>query len=253
MPEPELMEQCRWPDLPPPYGAALRQAVTWALARFDAVGIIAAGTIVRGSPDRASDLDLFVIHHAPVRQRIQRFFHGVPAEIFVNPPASVRQYFAAEQERGRPSAAHMVATGHVVLERDPVIRQLRAEAEKRLRTPSPLSAEDAVQGRYMAATLLEDALDVAERDPATAGLLLAQAVTAMLHFHFRAAGLFIPRAKDLLRVLSELDPELGAEAVRFFTAAAFAERLAAAEAVADRTIGTRGFFEWESPPEELSG
>jgi predicted nucleotidyltransferase len=60
--------------------------VSFVLERFKPVGIIAAGTVVRGTPDATSDLDVWVIQMEPVRERLYRFLVGVPAEIFVNPP-----------------------------------------------------------------------------------------------------------------------------------------------------------------------
>jgi hypothetical protein len=39
--------------------------------------------------------------------------------------------------------------------------------------------------------------------------------------------------------------------VTFFSAATVAERLRAAQALADRTIGARGFFPWDSGPEPV--
>src|SRR5262249_52666417 len=77
---------CNFPTLPDQYDRALREAVTFVMERFQPVGIIATGTIGRGTPDAASDLDVWVVHLEPVRQRLQKFFNGVPAEIFVNPP-----------------------------------------------------------------------------------------------------------------------------------------------------------------------
>ena len=84
-----MMSQCKWPDLPEKYGKALREAVRFILNRFDVSGIVAAGTIIEGNPDLSSDLDVYVIHRKLFRQRIQKFFNDVPAEIFVNPPAAV--------------------------------------------------------------------------------------------------------------------------------------------------------------------
>ena len=242
----ELLARCSWPALPARHDAALREAVGYVIGRWEVMGIVAAGTIVRGRPDASSDLDLFVVHRAPVRQRVQKIFRGVPAEIFRNPPATVRRYFADEHARGRPSTAHMLATGHVVLSIDPVVEMLRAEAHGWLARPAPLADPEAPAGRYAPATLYEDAVDVAGRDPATADFLLAQAVPPMLHFAFHRAGRFIPRNKDLLAALDALDAELGGLARRFYAAASTEERLQLAGEIAGRTIGTRGFFEWES-------
>ena len=53
----------------------------------------------------------YVIHAQPQRQRLQRRFHGVPAEIFVNPPHTIRGYFENEHRDGRPCTVHMFVTG----------------------------------------------------------------------------------------------------------------------------------------------
>ncbi len=82
-------------------------------------------------------------------------------------------------------------------------------------------------------------------------MILAQAVHEMLRYAFRAAGRFLPREKDLLSALEELDTPLAGLARGFYRADSLPERLALAEAIAGRTIGVRGFFEWESEVEEV--
>lgn len=64
----------------------------------------------------------------------------------------------------------------------------------------------------MAASSYEDALDIAEKNPAAALLMLNQAVVAMLHYWYRNNGHFIPRSKELL----SLDEKLGLGAQQFF-------------------------------------
>jgi hypothetical protein len=234
------------------YDRALREAVRFILQHFDVSGIIAAGTIVCGEPDPTSDLDIYVINREPFRQRVQRFFNGVPAEIFVNPPVTIRRYFVREQS-SRPMTAHMLATGFVVLSQDPVVEELRSEAAELLQKPPEATPLELDMARYMVACMVEDALDVVERDPATAQMLLSRAVSGMLGFCFKKAGQFLPRQKELLSALAEIDPETAQMAIEFFTAADLATRLHLAEQLADRTIGTRGFFEWETVPEVVTG
>lgn len=251
------LAHCAWPPLPARYAAALRAAVAFALGEVDAVGVVAAGTIVRGTPHASSDLDLYVIHEAPVRRRVQRYFGDptlgapVPAEVFINPPAAVQAYFAEEHANARPITAHLLATGHVVLARGPTLAALRQEAAAWLARPSYPDAAAALRARYDAATRFEDAADVADEDPAAAAMLLARAVTAMLELWCRTEGGTVPRGKDLLARVAALDPALGAQARRVFSDAPFPERQAAAAAVADRTIGARGFFAWDSGPEPV--
>src|SRR5262252_3559240 len=112
-----LLELCRWPELGEPYADALRQAVAFVLVETDPVGIVATGTVIRGEAHPASDIDLYVLHDAPYRRRVQRFFAGVPTEIFINPAQAVRSYFRDEHRTGRRITAHMLATGFVVLDR----------------------------------------------------------------------------------------------------------------------------------------
>jgi hypothetical protein len=242
----ELLERCSWPVLGAPYDVALRDAVEFVLGRFDPLGVVAAGSIVRGSPDRSSDLDIFVIHEPLERQRIQRWFQGVPAELFVNPPVAIRRYFVEEAENARPVTAHMLATGHVVLALDPVVTALRDEARTWLGQRGELSESDATRDRYLLATLLEDALDLAERDPALAAALAGKAALGMLEHHCRVKTGVLPRHKDLLEATASIDADLANLARKLFESGAGLERLDYARSIADRTVGARGFFEWES-------
>jgi len=244
-----VLDQCDWPDLAEKYDRALREAVCFVLQRFDVSGIVVSGTIVRGNPDLTSDLDIYAVHRGKFRQRIQKFFNGVPAEIFVNPPQAIRRYFDGEQKEGRPCTAHMLVTGFVVLARDPVVDELQAQARELLAHPPESTPLELDIARYMVACTYEDAMDVVERDPVTAQMLLSRAVTDMLDFCFKKASRFLPRRKELLQALAEIDPETAGMATEFFTATDLDARLCLAERLADRTIGVRGFFEWETTPE----
>jgi uncharacterized protein (TIGR02246 family) len=246
-----LLDGCTWPPLASPYDEALREAVAFILREVDPVGIIATGTIVRGTPHESSDLDMFVIHDAPHRRRIQRFFHGVPTEIFINPATTVRRYFAEEYRDGRPITAHMLATGTVVLNASPVVAELREEAAAWLAKVSPSSHHAIVRARYAAATRFEDGADVAAADPDTATMLMTQAVTAMLEHSCRVNDGRVPRAKDLLATVAARDSELGRLAHAFFSATSVPERLTAGRSIADRTVAASGFFEWDSGPEAV--
>src|SRR5689334_9007826 len=94
--------------------AALEQALTFVRSRYAPWAIVATGTIIRGTPDLSSDIDLCVLHNDPFRQRVQRRFQGVPFEIFVNPEGAILEYLESEARAGRPVTAHMLATGVVL-------------------------------------------------------------------------------------------------------------------------------------------
>lgn len=249
----DRIDQCKFPALPEPYAQALHDAIEFILSRLTPIGIIATGTILRGNPDPASDLDLYVIHLEPYRQRIQKFFNGVPAEIFINPPEQVRRYLMEEPVEYTPITAHMLATGFLVLELDPVIAELRQLALQSLAEPPELSPEKLVFMRYMAVNWLEDAADLARRDEATANLFLSQAVLEIIRVHFIASGIYLPRNKELISRLEALTPELGELVRRFYLTAECAARLELATQIAECTLQEVGFFEWESLPEKVGG
>ncbi|MCC6454592.1 MAG: hypothetical protein IT328_06595 [Caldilineaceae bacterium] len=237
------------PKLPTPYAEALRDAVDFILARYEVWGVLVAGTIIAGTPDANSDLDMFVIHAKPQRQRVQKRFQGVATEIFVNPPATIRRYFA--EEVTRPSTAHMLANGVVLLDRHPVVEELIAEARSWLATPPNLSETHLTMRRYSAADAFENAQDIALHDPANSSLILHQAVQGMIEYTFLAANRPLPRAKQMLAALAEFDPTLGDLARRYYDAETHSTRLVIANQIAARTIQATGFFEWETPVEEM--
>jgi predicted nucleotidyltransferase len=242
----------QWPELAEPHEGALRDVVGWILERFEPLGIVASGSVVRGTGDAASDLDVYVVVGALERQRIQRYHQGVPVEIFVNPAVAVRRYFESEHASARPVTAHLLATGVVVLDRDPVVRALLDEARAWLARQQPWPDAEETMERYLVATLYEDAVDVIHRDAALGTLLLWRSVHGMLTHRCRRDLQRVPRQKDLLASVEGLDPELG-RLVRGLEAASGVEaRLRIAGAIADRTLGVRGFFEWQSAVEPVA-
>ncbi|MBX2998384.1 MAG: nucleotidyltransferase domain-containing protein [Caldilineaceae bacterium] len=240
-----------FPPLHEPYTTALKQAVDYIIERYNPVGLIASGSVLRGEGDATSDLDLYVIHEQGWRQRAQRWFNGVPAEIFVNPPQMIRRYFVDERQEGRFVTAHMLATGAVILNRGDVVERLRAEAAQELHQPPGLSEAALTMQRYMAATLLEDALDIEAKDPINALFLLEQAMPQMIQYAFLAANHPLPRAKKTITALAALDPVLGELARRFYTEADPAQRFTCAKEFAQRILGVTGFFSWEGERQDV--
>src|SRR5262245_11981753 len=94
---------------------AAGELLAHVLATYKPLGIVVSGSLVRGvGAGPTSDLDVFVVHAEPWRERDQRRFAGIAAELFVNPPAQIRRYFASEHREGRPCSAHMFATSEVI-------------------------------------------------------------------------------------------------------------------------------------------
>lgn len=245
------VESLCWPRLDAPFDQALRLAVTEILANYAPVGVIAAGSIFRGQGGPTSDIDLYVIHAAPFRQRLQRRYAGVPCEVFINPPGQIRRYFEDEYASNRPITAHMLATGLVVLDLDPIVQTLRSEAANWLATP-PNPTEDSLRWRrYMIVDLLDNAHDLVDSDidDEMARMILSDALRQMIDYRFLVANRHLPRLKATLAELSVLDPVAAGQARAILGAQDAGAALALAKTLAHALIGDSGFFEWDSAQE----
>ena len=235
-----------------PYAAALRDAVDHINLRYQQTGIIVSGTIIRGAPHAASDLDFMVIHDATWRRRSQRFFNGVPAEIFVNPEFQMIRTIERESSEGRPVMSHLIATGEIVHDTDGVMARLLALAGRTLDGGPRLSADALLQHRHAIATGFEDAADIADIDPDRAHTIVTEALIETAKLHFLQQGRWLPRSKALLMDLDDMDPHLGAEFREALLATSLETQLALAAPLIDRIAGASGFFEWDGEPQEMA-
>jgi len=219
---------------------AADELVAYVQVTYAPLGIVLSGSLVRGDGGPTSDLDVFVIHDRAWRLREQRRFRGVPAELFVNPPAQIRRYFASGHAAGKPDTAHMLATGELVEPAAPIVHELVREAHDWLAKPLAPSDLDLAALRYAVVDTLDDARDVA--DPAMQQLLLARVVSDTLAYVFWRHRRFQPRRKELLAAVGALEPATAELAARW----AAQPTLAAAEQLARHVLGVDTFFEWTS-------
>lgn len=229
----------------PPFDAAADQIVAYVRATYAPLGFLLAGSIVRGEAGPTSDFDVFIVHDQPWRLREQKRFANVPAELFVNPAARVREYFASEHADGRPCTAHMFATGDVA-QPHPVIDELIAEARDWLARPLEVTEASLTQRRYGIVDTLDDARDVLSLDPAAASLLIADAVRDTIAYAFWKRTLFQPRRKAAITALAAIDAD-AANLVRRWQSSSLADGWTAVCSLANHVLGVDTFFEWSSP------
>lgn len=242
------IELIQWPQLPAPYAEALRAAVADVLAHYTPVGLIAGGSILRGEGGPTSDIDLYVIHPAHFRQRLQRIYHGVPFEIFINHPDKIRAYFR-EEHATRPITAHIFVTGVLLLDRSPVVQELRLLAAKWLATPPNPSVDTLRWRRYLAVDTLDNARDVMDTDPTTARMLLYRVLDQLIEIRFLSANQHLPRTKGMLAALHVLDRDLADDVEQFAATDSLAEQFDLVVDQALRIANAQGFFEWDSQVE----
>jgi hypothetical protein len=239
------------PDLPGVYGEALAECARGVLDRYDVVAILATGTIVRGTSDTRSDLDVYVLHRGNFRQRLQEWHLGVPCEIFLDPPGRITKLFENDTAGRMSPTAHMFASGKAIYDPENVLPGLRRLAQEILpKPPGPLSEHGAIKTKYFAAMMFEDALDLAERDPTSGAMLLGMAVWELMKCRAWIEPGWWPRAKDLPARFRELDPEGARLAALATSLPSLEERLEAARQLCVRVTGAEGFFEWTSERED---
>jgi hypothetical protein len=244
--------ECRWPELAEPYRTALHEAIAYVFSRVTPLAIFASGTIIRGTPDATSDLDIFVLRDASERFRTQRIFNGVPAEIFVNPPARIERYFAGDRSSGAALTAHLLATAvpvYVAPEAADVVHRILTRAAEELASPPIWSAGRLTLLLYRAATWLEVAEDIADAQPELATAFLFRAVDVAIEHRFAAQSLWRPRPKDTLLRLEDADPDMAHQVRAFWATGDLNERRQLARQIVKQSTGETGFFEWESEPE----
>jgi hypothetical protein len=240
-----------WPDLNKHYLDALKDGTRWIIDKFNPVGLIVSGTIVRGNPDKSSDFDIFVIHENNFRQRIQKIFKSIPFEIFVNPPSSIIKNLKDEYKGRRQCTAHMLATGYVLINNAAIVSDLISNAACYLGKQPEYSESQTTVLRYKAAVLLEDAIDIKDKDIGMANIFIADTVQAILDWFYYKQRLFIPRQKDLIVNAEKIDHEIGECSRKVMETVQIEEKIGFLKELADLTIGTYGFFEWESEREEV--
>jgi hypothetical protein len=241
-----------WPDLSNHYLEALKEGTEWIINTFHPLGIIATGTIVRGNPDVSSDFDISVIHDVPFRQRIQKKFKSIPFEIFINPAASINQYFDDEYKSRRPCTAHMLATGHVLINKAGIVTELIEKAKTYLIKQPDYDNKHATILRYTAASLLEDAIDIKNRDLGMANIYISDSIKAILDWFYYEQQVFMPRKKELLMNTEKLNHEIGEYSRKVMESVNIDDKIDYLKRLADLTIKTYGFFEWESERETIA-
>jgi hypothetical protein len=239
-----------FPRLDPPFAHALEECADYLFDTYEIIAIVACGTVVRGTGDKGSDLDMSVLHGGSFRERVQRFFGGAPFEIFVNPPGKIKQYFSEETAARRPITAHMLGTGFIMYDPQGIAKELAREAHELLLKPPPVDGERAQRDSYFAATLFEDAEDLVERDPAGARLLLGSAVYELVRVRLSQGPAWIPRHKDFFERLIEVDPNAARLATEALETTDLGQRFAAAKELCKLVTGATGFFEWTSSRED---
>jgi Nucleotidyltransferase domain len=226
---------------------ALKEAIEWIEEQYNPIGIIASGSIIRGNPNKDSDFDIYVIHEQPFRQRIQKYFNGVPCEIFINTIEHTKSSFEKEQSENRPVTAHMIATGKIIKgkEKD-TIQSIVQEAIEFSIKPKQITESNLIQLKYFLANLLEDANDCVDLDKLTCAYIHSKTMDKLIDYWFVVNQIPLPRMKERMATIKKADLAFYNKIEWVFKQTDLTQKLHDTNELIKNTIGTTGFFEWES-------
>lgn len=174
----------------------------------DALGVILAGSFLRGEDTPTSDLDLVLFvdrDEAPFRASYRAF--GWPIETFVQTRKSYRRFFGEDLKERRPALPTMCAEGIILRDSDGIATRVKEEARAELdRGPRKLTVAESEDRRYAVTDLLEDFIGCTSRQEGPfIAVLLAQGATELVLLHHQQ---WIGAGKWTMRALRRHDSSL---------------------------------------------
>ncbi len=197
------------------------------------------GGVLSARRTATSDLDIVVLLDgppAPYRESLR--FRGWPVELFVHDKQSVACYCAKDVAERTPIMPRLCAEGAVLIDRDGLAGQVRADAAALLAAGPPPVPEGELDGcRYGLCDLLDDL--AGSTDPGESLVISWQIFEATARLALLLGGHWLGGGKWLLRELRNLDPGL---ADRLLTG--LADQAVLTE-VADEVLAGSGGRLWE--------
>ncbi len=229
------------------YTLCINQALAWVRANYSAQAVFICGSIVRGTANADSDFDIYVLHNDNYRQRVQKFFNGVPCEIFINSIVHTHTSFETELKNNRPCTAHMLATGLVYFDNKSIDTvALVEEAKRYMQLSLGLTDKQQVAMQYSIAQAFEDAKDVIDTDEATAVMLLNKTITEVITYLYAVNKKPLPGIKHRIANLQDIDKSIADMVYQFYKAATVKQQHKLVSDVLNKLGIPTGFFEWQS-------
>jgi predicted nucleotidyltransferase len=144
------------------FQSALNRFVNEHKKNRNVIGILLTGSFVHSSPDKNSDLDVYIILKESVfGERGNTWIDGIEIEYFINPIKQIRHYFKTEVGDKAPSTAHMIANSVILYKNSVEVDRLIKESKNILSKRAPmLRMADKELSKYYLDDLRKDLEDV---------------------------------------------------------------------------------------------
>lgn len=177
-----------------------------------------AGSITRNEETQYSDIDLVVVFNKLENAHRESFvFEGWPVEAFVHDPETMNYFFfESDAKSGHPVLPRMVAEGIVIPATTALSAELKALANKVIKTgPPKLTESEFVDRRYFITDLVDDIR--APRSQSEALATGTKLYEILGDFYLRAQGLWSGSGKGLARSISNASPTMAKQLEHAFS------------------------------------
>ena len=190
-----------------------RQAVEDFILPFtqdqNVVGIILTGSYFHSTPDKHSDIDIYIIEKDnSTRERGNTWVNDFEIEYFINPIKQIQRYFKDEDGKS-PHTAHMFVNCEVLYQKGEYLEQLQEEAKEYLTKVRPKLTNTEIELlKYGMDDLWKDIQDSLEKEDCMAcHLLSAELVNLCIKAFSRLHQFYPDKAKRLELQLKGFDVE----------------------------------------------
>ncbi len=179
--------------------------------RFPTASVaLLTGSAARGRINATSDLDIVVVVPGlPRAYREADRVQGRLVELFVNNPASLRDFVDTEIPTRRSPLLHMCAHSVLLLPTEEGRTVQNWARELYDNGPPPLNEEERLNRRYLLSAALDDLTDAV--DPQERACIASDAFLAAAELLMASLGVWFGRGKWLARQLLAADETLGRE------------------------------------------
>ena len=198
-------------DLPPKIKTALNDFVRQHKKDPRVMGILVAGSHVTDTPDKNSDLDVFIIfNNCSVKEKGTTWIQGVEVEYFKTNLTQIKRSFREEKHgKNNSRTIHLFAHSRILYQKDPKIKQLTREARSLLREKLPEPDEFQIEIlKYHLDNMKKDLEDVHLRKDTFAFKLISnQLIFHIIDTFFQVQRTPKETPKRLQKQIKKIDPK----------------------------------------------